>query len=79
VAEIIQGPFSAIQVRPDGDHDVIAPDHVLEGAIGEVTEAIVIGTDNQGQLYFAASNPSLARINLLLDRVKHFIVTGELK
>jgi hypothetical protein len=31
------------------------PERVLEAAIGKVTDAIVIGWDNDGEFYFASS------------------------
>ena len=46
------------------------PDRVLNKAIGELTDVIVIGYDKDGDEYFASSIADGGDINWLLDRIK---------
>lgn len=47
----------------------IPPDRVLSGAMGELDEAIVIGTGKSG-FWFASSTSDLERVLWLLEKAK---------
>ncbi|WKJ88749.1 hypothetical protein QZJ86_12025 [Methylomonas montana] len=57
-------------------HD-IDPDQVLIGAQGHLTSVIVIGYDNDGNLFLASSSANGPKINWLLDKVKHKLINGD--
>ncbi len=46
------------------------PDRVLNKAVGELSEVIVIGYDKDGAEYFASSIADGGDVNWLLDRMK---------
>jgi hypothetical protein len=48
----------------------INPDKVLQKAIGEVKEVIIIGYDNNDEFYFGSSKSGVSELNLLLDIAK---------
>lgn len=45
-------------------------ERVLDGAKNELDEAIVIGWDKSGEVYFASSISDGAEVNWLLDKAK---------
>ena len=45
-------------------------DRVLEGAIGELDQVVVIGYHKDGSEYFASSIADVRTVNWLLDRMK---------
>lgn len=52
----------------------IDPDDVLDGAKGQLTEVLVIGRDNEGQLYLASSIADAGDQLLLLELLKRELV-----
>lgn len=51
-----------------------SPDQVLKHAIGQIEEvAIVIGTDRNGELYFASSTSAAADISWQIERAKQLL------
>ncbi len=66
-----------VNFRPDlhGDGAVIDTDAVLNGAVGRLAEAVVIGIAHDGSLYLAASH-GRPNVNMLLDRAKMKIIEG---
>ena len=56
----------------------IPPDRVLESAIGNLTECLVIGWDNDGQLYLASSTTCGPDVLWLIEKAKieFFRLTG---
>ena len=62
---------NVIKLVPDtvgGDY-LIPPDQVLQQAVGRLTDVVVIGEDEDGEIYIAASrNQGVA--NLLIDMAK---------
>jgi hypothetical protein len=46
------------------------PDRILESAIGEVTDAIIVGWDKNGDLYFASSIGDCPEVLWLLELAK---------
>ena len=44
----------------------IEADKVLEGAIGKLETVVLVGVDDEGQIYLASSTADRARIVLLL-------------
>lgn len=60
-----------VEEFPGQTKAVLPVDKVLEGAKGKVVcDVVVFGFDEEGDVYFAASNPDLARINWLLELVR---------
>lgn len=48
----------------------IPADRVLEAAIGEVRPVVVVGLDDNGDLYFATSEPKCPTVLWLLEKAK---------
>jgi len=46
------------------------PDRVLNKAIGELKDVIIVGYDKDGNEYFASSIADGGEVNWLLDRMK---------
>lgn len=55
----------------------ISPDQVLEKAVGEVSDVMVIGKDNDGYNYFASSTPDIGKMLLYLERCKQALMEYE--
>ena len=56
----------------------IPPDRVLESAIGQVSEVVVIGYDHDGELYIASSHGKKPELLWMLEQVRNVLVTGGL-
>lgn len=52
----------------------ISVDKVLEAAIGELVEVVIIGTDKYGREYFASSVADGPNVNWMLDRAKKALI-----
>ncbi len=52
----------------------IAVDRVLEAAIGELIEVVIIGTHKDGKEYFASSVADGPNVNWMLDRAKKALI-----
>ena len=52
----------------------ITVDRVLEDAIGELNEVVVIGTHKDGREYFASSLADGPNVNWMLDRAKKALI-----
>lgn len=52
----------------------VNPDGVLRGAVGELSEVIVIGKTKEGNLYVAMSEPELHKQAFLLDLAKYEVI-----
>lgn len=52
----------------------IPADRVLEGAIGKLTGAVVIGWDEQGELYIATSLGAEAETLWLLEKGRQYLM-----
>jgi hypothetical protein len=52
----------------------ISPDNVLSGGIGKLKEVLVLGWDNNLDLYLAASDADLARALLLVESARDDIM-----
>lgn len=50
------------------------PDRVLNKAIGNLKDVIILGYDKEGEEYFASSIADGADVNWLLDRMKHMLM-----
>lgn len=55
----------------------IEPDKVLNGAVGELSTAIVIGYEHDGGEYFASSITNRAEILWLVERFKQMVLSAE--
>ena len=54
----------------------IPPDRVLEGAIGQTEQVVVIGVDN-GKLYFASSYGDVTKTLWLLKKAEKVLLETE--
>ena len=52
----------------------IPVDKVLEAAIGELDEVVIIGTHKDGREYFASSVADGPNVNWMLDRAKKALI-----
>jgi hypothetical protein len=52
----------------------LPPDNVLQGAVGKVADVVVVGWDNDGDLYIAASQAALGEILILLEKAKEEVL-----
>jgi hypothetical protein len=52
----------------------ILVDRLLENAIGELNEVVIIGTDKYGKEYFASSVADGPNVNWMLDRAKKALI-----
>lgn len=52
----------------------IDPDDVLTGPVGMLDEVLVIGRDNEGDLYVASHTADAGKIMLLIELGKAFIL-----
>lgn len=50
------------------------PDRVLNKAIGELKDVVIVGYTKDGEEYFASSIADGADVNWLLDRMKHMLM-----
>lgn len=50
------------------------PDRVLQGAVGRLDCAVVVGRDERGELYLASSYGSVAETAWLLENARHFLL-----
>lgn len=57
----------------------LPPDLILEAAVGQLKETLVIGYDNDGKLYIASSSSSNPKILWLLEMAKKRLLYGELE
>lgn len=55
----------------------IPPDRVLEGAIGQTEQVIVIGADSNGKLYFASSYGDQTKTLWLLKKAEKVLLETE--
>lgn len=54
------------------------PDKVLKRAIGEVTEVVILGYDQEGEFYFASSIADGGSVLWHLEKAKmHLLKVGE--
>lgn len=53
----------------------INPDDVLEGAIGNLKEVVVLGYDHDGAEFFASSKADGGTVIWLMERLKHRLLT----
>lgn len=58
MGDVIVGDFST-----NGD---IPPDRILEAAMGQMDEVIIVGTDKNGDLYLATSDGSIPNAMFML-------------
>ena len=56
----------------------IPPDRVLESAIGQVSEVVVIGYDHDGELYIASSHGKKPELLWMMEQVRHLMVSDGL-
>jgi hypothetical protein len=64
-------------IRPDfGQEQFIEPDTLLEDAKGALTDAIIIGMDNDGDFYMTHSSEDVARLLLMLEVAKNDLTRG---
>ena len=68
-----------VTVLPLATTLAIDVDRVLESAVGQMTEAIVIGADKEGKFYFAFSHDDelQAKVLWLLEKAKLCLLTGQ--
>lgn len=62
---------------PDGDEpsSQAVSQSVLENAVAEkIISAVVIGIDEEGQLYLASASPTMSDVHLLLSRAQSRIL-----
>ncbi len=52
----------------------VSVDRVLEAAIGELEEVVIIGTHKDGKEYFASSIADGPNVNWMLDRAKKALI-----
>jgi hypothetical protein len=52
----------------------VSVDQVLEAAIGELDEVVIIGTHKDGKEYFASSIADGPNVNWMLDRAKKALI-----
>ncbi|WP_205240365.1 hypothetical protein [Desulfoprunum benzoelyticum] len=52
----------------------VSVDQVLEAAIGELEEVVIIGTHKDGKEYFASSIADGPNVNWMLDRAKKALI-----
>jgi len=50
------------------------PDKVLNGAIGRLSEVLVIGYQHDGSIYFAASNGDGGDVIWLMEKCRHMLL-----
>lgn len=52
----------------------LEPDAILTAALGNLTEVVIIGTDKDGNQYFATSSPDGKNILWLLETGKYMLM-----
>lgn len=80
MTNVVQLPGTERDVVPLHISEGIEPDNVLLGAITRLKTVVVIGIDNDGELYLASSDPSIARSVLLLHKaINEFVRMSDLE
>ena len=67
-----------VTLVPDsvGDDFKFDPEQVLDACRGKYTDLVVIGEDENGELFIHATS-NLSRANLMMDIVKARLVSGD--
>lgn len=56
----------------------VEPDLVIDGAKGKLKEVVVIGFENDGAFYLAASSGDVMKANWLIDLAKNILLNASL-
>lgn len=80
MTNVVQLPGTERDVVPLHISEGIEPDNVLLGALTRLNTVVVIGIDDDGELYLAGSEPNLAENVLLLHRaINEFVRMSDLE
>ena len=55
----------------------INPDEVLNGAISKLNQVLILGYDNDNNLYFASSSSDVSKLFYIMEIFKHKILNGD--
>jgi hypothetical protein len=66
-----------LMLVPKTEKITVPVDNVLDAAKGELTDCLVIGYDNNEDLYVACTHGDKAQILLMINTFKHKLLNGD--